>query len=151
MAHHGQRHTGGSGETQALKNDLGPTFVNANLRRNKREGEVDDLDQRLDDVGDAEVRYKAEQLKRNVNLHHAGHVRSHVKADHREESRGPALVETIDRQLDAIDLMAPFAQEIWPKTAARQTVDDVCQQRDPPPGRQRGRDQSGKSDCGNQD
>ena len=47
--------------------------------------------------------------------------------------------------------MAPFAQEIWPKTATRQTIDDVCQQRDAASGRQRGRDQSQKSHDGDYD
>ncbi len=86
------------------------------------------------------MRHKAEQLERNVNFHNAGNVRSQIESDHREKGGRPALIKTINRQLDAIDLMAPFAQEVWPKTATCQTIDDICQQRDAASSRQRGGD-----------
>ena len=78
-------------------------------------------------------------------------MRGQVQADHGKERRAPSLVETINRQFYAINMMAPRAQKLWPKAFPREAVDDLREQRHTATRRHGRGNQSEKRERGNYD
>src|SRR5205085_10364409 len=130
FAHDRQRNANRGGIAERAQNYSVTRFVNADCSRHKCEGEINYFGERFDDVSGTETRSEAKHPERDVNFENARHVRREIERNHGEERRATSLVEAVNCQLDTIDVMAPAAQKVWAKTAPRQSIDDVRQQRD---------------------